>query len=127
MSTPLTNVKGIGPATANALADAGITTAEKLAATSVEKLTAVPGFGELRAKVVIAQAQALVKGDAADTGGVKESKKDDRKQGKGKKKKKKAIEGKAASKEKIVKKKDSKKKKTTKKTKKKGKKRSKKK
>ncbi len=59
MPTFLTLVKGIGPATAEKLATAGLTTAEDLAATTPEQLGAVPGFGEFRAKQVIAHARQL--------------------------------------------------------------------
>ena len=60
MPTSLNLVKGIGPATAVKLAAAGVTTAEDLAAATTEQLAAVPGFGEFRAKQVIANARQLV-------------------------------------------------------------------
>lgn len=59
MPTFLTLVKGIGPATAEKLATAGLATAEDLAATTPEQLGALPGFGEFRAKQVIAHARQL--------------------------------------------------------------------
>ena len=65
MHNPLLQVKGVGPAPAEHLAAAGITTIEALAAATVEQLTGFPGFGQWRARQVIAQAQALL-ADAAD-------------------------------------------------------------
>ena len=59
MPTSLTLVKGIGPVTAEKLAAAGLATVEDLAATTPEQLGAVPGFGEFRAKQVIAHARQL--------------------------------------------------------------------
>lgn len=60
MPTSLNLVKGIGPATAEKLADAGVASAEDLAASTPDQLAAVPGFGESRAKQVIAHARQLV-------------------------------------------------------------------
>ena len=53
-------VKGIGPATEKALNAAGITTAEKLATSTMETLVAIPGFSETRARSVIAHARQCV-------------------------------------------------------------------
>jgi nucleotidyltransferase/DNA polymerase involved in DNA repair len=60
MHNPLLQVKGVGPATAEHLAAAGITTIEALAAVTVEQLAGFPGFGDLRARQVIAHAEALL-------------------------------------------------------------------
>jgi len=59
MNTPILNVRGIGPATADLLIENGITSAEQLAAQKVGTLAAVKGFCEARAQKVIADAQAL--------------------------------------------------------------------
>jgi hypothetical protein len=60
MSTPLTLVKGIGPATAEKLATAGINNAEDLAATTREQLAGIPGFGPARADQILANASQLI-------------------------------------------------------------------
>ena len=54
--TLITNVSGIGPGLAAALAKIGITTAEQFAAASVAQLTTIPGIGVLRAKALLAAA-----------------------------------------------------------------------
>ena len=54
----ITAVAGIGPATANVLAEHGIKTAAELAAATVESLVAIPGFSTSRAKTAIAAAKA---------------------------------------------------------------------
>ncbi len=59
-------VKGIGPATENALNAAGITTAEELATSTVETLVAIPGFSEIRARSVIDHARQCVSDASAD-------------------------------------------------------------
>jgi hypothetical protein len=64
MGTPLTSVAGIGPAAAAVLAKHGFDSAERLAASRVEKLVEVPGFGPLRAAATLRAARALV-GEAA--------------------------------------------------------------
>lgn len=60
MPTPILGVKGIGPATAQRLAAAGITTLEALAAARTEQLADLPGFGAIRAKQIIAEARNAV-------------------------------------------------------------------
>ena len=97
----LTGLKGVGPALASALAEHGITSAEKLAAATAQDLTAVPGIGQARARMLIAAAGALVQSEAPPptaSGSKKpKAKKDPGKKGKsGKKKKKKASKTKGA-------------------------------
>lgn len=60
MTTPLTSVKGIGPATAAILQEHGISSAEALAAASRATLVAVPGFSDIRAGQAQAAAQAAL-------------------------------------------------------------------
>jgi NAD-dependent DNA ligase len=67
MTTPILDVKGIGPATAERLSAAGITTAEALAATTVRELADIPGFGAIRAKQIIAQALQAVGAASPDS------------------------------------------------------------
>ena len=52
MSTPLTNIKGIGPNTAEDLQAHGIESAEELASAPVAAISAVPGFGTTRAQQI---------------------------------------------------------------------------
>jgi NAD-dependent DNA ligase len=66
MATSVLQVKGIGPAAEKILAKAGITTAENLAAATPEALSAIPGFGESRARQVIANAKQAVAGGDKD-------------------------------------------------------------
>ena len=56
---PLADLKGVGPALANALSKHGISTAEQIASASVEEITAVPGIGPARARMLISAATAL--------------------------------------------------------------------
>ena len=122
MATPTTDVKGIGPAAAKLLAEQGIASAEDLAATTLEKLVAIPGFSDIRARQVIAAAnltlnpQSADAGEAGDKAKPEKSKKDKKKKdknkdGKGKKKDAKKDQKKAAKKEKKAEKKKKKKKK----------------
>ncbi len=60
MPTSLLQVKGIGKATAEKLARAGIPTAEDLASMSPEQLAALPGFRAFTAKQIIANARELL-------------------------------------------------------------------
>ena len=59
MSTPITDITGIGPATADILSEQGYKSAEDLAATNVKTLCAVPGFGPIKAKSTIAAAKKI--------------------------------------------------------------------
>ena len=58
--TDLTNVSGIGPATAKLLSAHGIATAEDLARAPLDKLVSVPGFGESRAAAIRESANAFL-------------------------------------------------------------------
>ena len=65
MPTPVTAIPGIGPATADLLGKHGFTSAESIAETSVEKLSLVPGFGEIRAVNTIKAAADAVSSEPA--------------------------------------------------------------
>ena len=54
----LTAIPGIGPATALALSERGLTTARDVAGCAQETLVAIPGFGPARAKALRAAAQS---------------------------------------------------------------------
>lgn len=56
----LRDIRGIGPATAMALADHGLTSVKKLAKAGLDAIVAVPGFGPVRAAAVRAEARAVV-------------------------------------------------------------------
>ncbi|NNJ92259.1 MAG: helix-hairpin-helix domain-containing protein [Gammaproteobacteria bacterium] len=60
MPRALTSISGIGPAAAEILKQHGFKSAEAIAKTSVEKLSAVPGFGAIRAENAIQAAIELV-------------------------------------------------------------------
>lgn len=89
MSDPkLSEISGVGPATARLLADSGFATVESVSKATPPELARVPGFGEARAAAVIAAAGSLQStGDAP--GSEPNPKKAKKKDGKGKKKKKK--------------------------------------
>ena len=57
MGSPVTEIAGIGPAKANIVEKHGFGTAESIASSSISALTAVPGFGPIRAKNVVAVAK----------------------------------------------------------------------
>ena len=60
MPTPVPAISGIGPSTADLLSNHGFKTAESIAKTTVEKLSLVPGFGEIRsANTIKAAAEAI--------------------------------------------------------------------
>jgi predicted RecB family nuclease len=65
MNPTITDVPGIGPTTAEALAEHRIKTVRALANASLEKIAAVPGFSEARAAKVKAAAAALLANRAA--------------------------------------------------------------
>jgi hypothetical protein len=133
MKTAIIEVRGIGPATAELLAAAGIDSAEELAARPLEEIVLLQGFSDIRAAQVVAAARALVteaEGVAAAPTGSKAAKKPGKKpqkakvaKGKKEKAKKAAKKDKKEDKGKKDKKKTDKKKKSapkaTKKTKKK--------
>ena len=60
MSTPITAIPGIGASTAELLANHGFKSAESIASTSVENLSLVPGFGEIRSANTIKAAAGLL-------------------------------------------------------------------
>ena len=60
MPTALTSISGIGPAAAEVLKQHGFKSAEAVAKASVEQLSAVPGFGEIRSQSTINAAIELV-------------------------------------------------------------------
>ena len=65
MPTPVTAISGIGPATAELLANHGFKTAESIANTTTEKLSLVPGFGEIRSANTIKAAIEAVGAEPA--------------------------------------------------------------
>ncbi len=77
MGTPLTSVNGIGPAAAAVLEAHGLTSAEQLAASVVEDLVRVPGFGPVRAATTLRAARSLVEG-RQETGGTRSGTEADR-------------------------------------------------
>jgi hypothetical protein len=89
MKPAINDITGIGPAAVKALAEHGIGTLASLSKASVQKITAVPGFSEVRATRAIAGATELL-GAAGTTQPAKEKKsgKKDKAGGKGKKDKK---------------------------------------
>ncbi len=101
MQTPLTQVSGIGPAAAELLSASGIKSAEELAQADLSIITAIPGFGKVRAaRAKQAAADALAKVESKQTSATKpettenepaqkKAKKAKKKDKKGKKKKKK--------------------------------------
>lgn len=98
MGTPLTSVAGIGPAAAAILARHGFDSAERLAASRVEALVEVPGFGPVRAAATLRAARALVGEVATDRN--QDKKKKGKKGGKGNKAKRAASQGKGPGKSK---------------------------
>jgi predicted RecB family nuclease len=60
MGTPLTEIKGIGAATAGAMEAQGIHNVEDLAAASIEQITRTKGFGDVRAARAKAAAVELL-------------------------------------------------------------------
>ena len=59
-NTPLENVDGVGPSTAESLVGAGLDSAEKVAASSVEVLSKLDGIGKATAKKIIAAAKEAI-------------------------------------------------------------------
>lgn len=60
MKTPITDIVGIGSSAAAILAKHGFQSAEDIAASDVNALCAVPGFGPVRAKTILAEAVKVV-------------------------------------------------------------------
>lgn len=65
MSTPITDISGIGPTTAATLAANGFDSAEAIASADVQALCAVPGFGPVRAQATIKAAAKIAGASAA--------------------------------------------------------------
>ena len=111
MSDPkLSEISGVGPATARLLADSGFASVESVAQAAPGELARVPGFGETRAAAVIAAAVSLQSRGKAP-GSVAKPEKTKKKADKHKKDKKKEKKGKGKGKKKDSKKKKKKKKK----------------
>ena len=64
-TTALTDIPGIGEATAATLQAGGLNTADDVAAAAIEDITAVPGFGYTRAARIRSLARDLVGSSAA--------------------------------------------------------------
>jgi transcription termination factor NusA len=106
MKPDIIDIKGIGPAAAETLAEYGINTVDALAEASIEEIVAIRGFSETRAAMVIADAAdllsasgiSLIADDSDKPLGKqdikKDKKKDKKKKGKGKKDKGKKDKGK---------------------------------
>ena len=96
MKPAIIDIKGIGPAAAETLAEYGINSVDALAEASIETIVAIRGFSETRAAMVIAEAAELLSvsgitqiADDSDKphgkkGNKKDKKKDKKKKGKGK-------------------------------------------
>ena len=89
MKQVITDITGIGPAAAAALAEQGFSSLKALAKASVEQVSAVPGFSAARAQKVIAAAAELLATSTAETTTAdrpekvrKDKKKKDKKKGK---------------------------------------------
>jgi len=86
----ISEVKGIGPATAKALAAKGFKTAEKLAKAGTADVIVVSGIGDARANALIAAAQALIAAAGAPKAPAKASPAKEKSKGKKDKKAKKS-------------------------------------
>ena len=96
MKPAIIDIKGIGPAAAETLAEYGINSVDALAEASIETIVAIRGFSETRAAMVIAEAAELrsasgitqIADDSDKPHGKqdikKDKKKDKKKKGKGK-------------------------------------------
>jgi len=91
MSSSITDISGIGPAAANALAEHGIHNLKALAKAGVEQVSSVPGFSDVRSRKVIAAAAELLGSSTPEEPAEKSTGKDakGKKHGKDKKKNKK--------------------------------------
>jgi NAD-dependent DNA ligase len=67
MNTAITGVSGIGPGTVRVLMENGFKTLEDIAGSSIAQLTAVPGFGPVRAGKVIKAASDRLSTNASST------------------------------------------------------------
>ena len=110
------SIKGIGPSSAMHLKSNGFTTIKDIAEASIEQLQNVPGFGAVRAALIIEEAMRMLKEQAPPSlpeisKEKKKKKKKDKKKGGKKKKKKEAAPANSSKKEKKKKKSSGKKKK----------------
>ncbi len=67
MAAPLIEITGIGPAAAQTLMDHSFKTVESIADTTIEKLSAVPGFSVIRAQKTIDAAKQLLASTTSDS------------------------------------------------------------
>jgi DNA repair protein RadA len=67
----IADIKGIGPASAKAIAAGGFDTVEKIATATPAELATVPGIREARAAALIEAANALLGAPAAESASVK--------------------------------------------------------
>ena len=67
MAAQLIKITGIGPAAAQTLMDHGFKTVKSIADTTIEKLSAVPGFSVIRAQKTIDAAKQLLASTASDS------------------------------------------------------------
>lgn len=59
--TAITSIKGIGPSSARLLQENGFSSLKDIAEASIEKLQTIPGFGAIRAGLIIEEAIRLLK------------------------------------------------------------------
>ncbi len=112
----LTAIPGIGERTAEMLGKHGFTTIQQIAEAAVEDLLGVPGFGEIRAAIIIETVAGILLKQEGDFSGKKSKKKTKKKnKNKNKKSQKKPKKASATKKKKDSKKKKGKNKKKTKK------------
>jgi len=92
MSTPITDIAGIGPSTASILSKHGFKSVETIATSKIEALCSVPGFGPVRAGAAISAAAKITSKKKAAPAKPKKKKKEAKpiKKGKGKKQDKKS-------------------------------------
>ncbi len=101
MKPAIIDIRGIGPAAARVLAEHHIDSVDALVRSSIAQITAIPGFSEVRAANVIAEAADLLaasgitqSADESDKQHDKKDKKKKKKKGKGKGKDKDKSKGK---------------------------------
>ncbi len=87
----ITDIKGVGPVLAKTCADRGFGSIKKISTAKAADLAAVPGIGEAKAQLMIADALALLAAvPATDGKAAVEAKKQKKKKGKKSKKAKKS-------------------------------------
>lgn len=60
MAIAITQISGIGAKTADIMAGHGFESIESIAGSTIEKISVVPGFGQVRAAAIIAAAKSLL-------------------------------------------------------------------